>query len=108
MFKVNNSINASGTSFHGTTIKANIQDLIDVLGEPAFFEPDREEKVQIEWLIEHESGNVLTIYDWKERHTIDTVDTLELHIGAKRVCKHLGEDLKEWLQEKLDTLVPNL
>jgi hypothetical protein len=108
MFKVNKNVDANGTSFHGVTIRANVQDLIDVLGEPASFVQDRHEKVQIEWLFENEDGDALTLYDCKQGYSIDTTDTLEFHIGAKRIRKELCDDLKDWLKEKLDTLVPQV
>ena len=81
MFKEVDSIRANCTSFHGDTVIASINELIEVLGEPAAIgSPD--EKVQIEWVLENEKGFVFTVYDWKEYRQFHDNEYIEWNIGT--------------------------
>ena len=76
------SNNTSGTSFHGVTLTVTPQKLIDVLGEPDFFDNDGQDKVNMEYNLETEDGIVFTIYDWKEYRPLQMDETIEFHIGG--------------------------
>jgi len=78
--KTNSSTN--GTSFHDVTISASVQDLINVLGEPTIQDNTGEDKVNFEWDLETDEGDVFTIYDWKEYRELDLNERIEWHIGA--------------------------
>jgi hypothetical protein len=80
MKKTNSS--TDGTSFQGVIIKASVQDLINVLGEPDFSDNTGEDKVNFEWDLETDEGNVFTIYDWKEYRKLDLNEQIEWHIGS--------------------------
>jgi len=80
MKKSNSSTN--GTSFHDVTIKASVNDLISILGEPTVQDNTGDDKVNFEWDCETEDGDVFTIYDWKEYKKIDENEIIEFHIGA--------------------------
>ena len=68
----------NGSSFKGY-LEATREELESIFGPPSFIEPDPEEKVQIEWIIQVKddpseddlkvcnemSGTYLTIYNWK-------------------------------------------
>lgn len=79
MKKTSQSIN--GTSFHGHTIKATRQELIDALGDPHYTD-SVDEKSQYEWHFETNDGHVFTIYDWKEYYDHDSNVELNWHIGG--------------------------
>jgi hypothetical protein len=79
----NNSV--SGTSFHDTTIKTTLGKLIEVLGEPQCFQNDGEGKTNVDFDCETESGDIFTIYDWKEYRPIGLDETIEFHIGGFNV-----------------------
>ena len=76
------SNNTSGTSFHGVTLTVTPQKLIDVLGEPDFFDNDGQDKVNMEYNLETEDGIVFTIYDWKEYRPLQMDEKIEFHIGG--------------------------
>jgi len=81
MFKQN--VNASaGTSFFGTTLKASVNELIQIFGEPTFEDNTGEDKVNFEWDIECQDGTVFTVYDWKEYRSIGLDEQIEWHIGG--------------------------
>lgn len=74
----------NGTSFYGITFTATVQDLRKVLGEPTFETNDGEDKVNFEWEMETEEGEVFTVYDWKEYRVIDEDEIIEWHIGSHK------------------------
>ena len=76
------SKSVSGTSFYDTTIKTTLSKLIKVLGEPQCFQNDGEDKTNVDFECETESGDVFTIYDWKEYRPIEMDETIEFHIGG--------------------------
>ena len=76
------SKNTSGTSFHDTTIKCSVATLRKVLGEPEYETNDGEDKINFEWTMETDSGDVFTVYDWKEYRTLSESDMIEWHIGG--------------------------
>jgi hypothetical protein len=80
MKKTNSSVD--GTSFHDVVIKASVNHLISVLGEPSFQDNTGDDKVNFEWDCETEDGDVFTIYDWKEYRKLDLDELIEFHIGA--------------------------
>lgn len=71
-----------GTSFHGTTIRATVNQLTSAFGEPEDNNTG-EDKVNFVWDMETEDGEVFTIYDWKEYRIIDEDEYIVWHIGAK-------------------------
>ena len=74
---------ADGTSFHGTTIRATVNQLISAFGEPSDDSNTGEDKVNFEWDMETEEGEVFTIYDWKEGRPLRLDEYVVWHIGAK-------------------------
>ncbi len=72
---------ANGTSFYQTVIKATIEELTKVLGEPET--GGIEDKVTHEWTAETEDGDVFTVYDWKEYREFEPGEKIEWHIGGK-------------------------
>lgn len=76
------SKSTGGTSFHGTVVRASVNELTKVLGEPAYSQNDGEDKVNFEWEMETKSGDVFTVYDWKEYRSISKDEVIEWHIGG--------------------------
>jgi len=72
----------NGTSFHGETISASVNDLIRILGEPTNEQNDGSDKVNFEWEMELDNGEVFTVYDWKEYRRISKTEIIEWHIGS--------------------------
>ena len=92
----------NGTSFHGQTIRLSRNELQTICAcAPASYE-DPDDKVQYEWNMETASGDVFTIYDWKEYRTYRDDETIEWHIGA-----HTHEIAEEALDE-IDTAIAQL
>jgi len=77
------SLSANGTSFHDDVFNASVSDLRKILGEPAFDENTGEDKVNFDWTMETEDGEVFTVYDWKEYRILDEDEIIEWHIGGK-------------------------
>jgi len=78
--KTNSSTN--GTSFHDVTIKASVNQLINAFGEPDYDGNTGEDKVNFEWDMETEEGDVFTIYDWKYYRPLNLDEMIEWHIGS--------------------------
>ena len=72
-----------GTSFHGTTIRASVEQLTNAFGDPTMDSNWGEDKVNFEWEMETEEGEVFTIYDWKEGRPLRLDEYVVWHIGAK-------------------------
>ena len=71
-----------GTSFHDSVVVASVNQLIKVLGEPDYDGNTGEDKTNFEWDMELNSGDVFTVYDWKEYRMIDIDEEIEWHIGG--------------------------
>ena len=54
-----------GTSFYNVTLESSVRDLINVLGEP-YDNNTGDDKVNFEWEMETDNGDIFTVYDWKE------------------------------------------
>ena len=76
------TISTSGTSFHGVTFKASVNKLIKLFGEPTIQDNTGENKCNFDWHLQTFSGDVFTIYDWKEYRKIEMDEKIEWHIGA--------------------------
>lgn len=85
-------IDATGTSFHGTTVRATVQQMLAILGKPDDDSNTGEDKVNFEWVRKTDSGNVFTVYDWKEYRSLAETDKVEWHIGAH--SRAASEDAK--------------
>lgn len=74
---------AIGTSFHDTYLTTTVNKLIAAIGEPKYVQNNGSDKVNFEWCLETDNGNVFTIYDWKEYRPIELDEEIEFHIGGK-------------------------
>jgi len=72
-----------GTSFHGVVIRATVNQLISAFGDPSMEYNTGEDKVNFEWEMETNEGEVFCIYDWKEGRPLERDQFVTWHIGAK-------------------------
>jgi hypothetical protein len=84
-----------GTSFFGTTIRATVNQLISAFGDPTMDSNWGDDKVNFEWEMETDEGEVFTIYDWKEGRPLGLDEYVVWHIGAnsKSVCNTAEREL---------------
>ena len=80
MKKTDKSI--SGTSFHDTTIRTTVHTLQKLLGKPYCEDNTGEDKINFEWVMETDNGDVFTVYDWKEYKVLDEHEIIDFHIGG--------------------------
>lgn len=92
---------ANGTSFHNTTIETTLTELIRVCGEPLYTTNDGEDKVNYEFNMETDAGDIFTIYDWKEYRPIAKDEVIEWHIGGK--SQYITETAKEELLKAINS-----
>jgi len=88
-----------GTSFHDTTIGTTVHTLRKLLGEPYCEDNDGEDKVNFEWQMKTDNGDVFTVYDWKEYRPLDEHEIIEFHIGG--MSKVITEQAKNEMYEAL-------
>jgi len=72
----------SGTSFHFHTVEATPNQLKKILGEPVYEENTGDSKVNFEWELETNNGDVFTVYDYKEYRPIGMDEKIKWHIGG--------------------------
>lgn len=77
-----NGSRATGTSWHGSIVKASVNELTGILGDPSCSTNDGEDKTNFEWWMETTNGDVFTIYDWKEYRVLALDEPIEWHIGG--------------------------
>lgn len=70
----------TGTSFHGNTVTTTLDKLTKAFGEPGMGDMH---KVMHHWCLELPTGEVITIYDWKEFRRIESDTVVEWHIGGR-------------------------
>lgn len=69
------------TSWHGDTVRATINQLYSVLGNPEYL-GTTDDKSQYDWVMETNNGDVFTVYDWKEYRFLNRDERIEWHIGG--------------------------
>lgn len=99
-FKLKSMVSASGTSFHGQVVEATVTELIAACGSPVGGNNDGKDKVNFEWVLETSTGNVFTIYDWKEYRVLPMNEVIQWHIGAhsKLVAEQALKELESVLR----------
>lgn len=92
---------ASGTSFYHTVVRATPGELRQVLGVPFYSGNDGRDKTNIEWNIQTDSGDIFTVYDWKEYRPLDEHEEVEWHIGghSKAITDQAAEEIEEALEK---------
>ena len=88
-----------GTSFHGVTIRATVEQLTKAFGEPTMDSNWGDDKVNFEWEMETDEGEVFTIYDWKYYRPLSSDEIVTWNIGSK--SKSVSWDAEKELYKKL-------
>ena len=78
MIKRVESGDGGGTSYHGHEIKATLNELKELYGEPGNGDGD---KVNHDWVLQMNDKTIFTIYDWKRRSVRDDIQ-ISWHIGG--------------------------
>ena len=86
-----------GTSFHDTVINCSVATLRKVLGEPVNECNDGQDKVNFDWDMETDNGDIFTVYDWKEYRTLNENEMIEWHIGgnSRSVTEQAKREIRE-------------
>jgi hypothetical protein len=88
-FRVNSDADSCGTSLQGY-IEGNYQKMVELFGEP--IESDGY-KVSSEWIFESETGDVVTVYDWKSTNLYDEdLPSIEEFRRFSQCTFHLGSN----------------
>ena len=87
------------TSFHGVTIRASVEQLTKAFGDPSMEYNTGEDKVNFEWEMETEEGEVFTIYDWKYYRPLRSDEIVTWNIGSK--SKSVSWDAEREILKKL-------
>ena len=91
-FKLNMDANLNGTSYQGF-VRLTHSDIVAAFGQG----DDCCDKTTQEWVFESDTGEVFSLYDWKEQTTPQ--HEYEWHIGAE---EHRNVDrFKNWLLETI-------
>jgi PKD repeat protein len=93
------SQSTSGTSFHNTTITTNVARLIELFPNSYSDQNNGENKVNYDFELETSTGEVFTIYDWKEYRPIDDYEQIQFHIGgfSREVTEQAKRELLKML-----------
>jgi hypothetical protein len=89
-----------GTSFHGVVIRATVDQLISAFGDPTIVDNTGDDKVNFEWEMETNEGEVFTIYDWKYYRLLSSDEFVTWNIGAKSksVCNTAEREILKALK----------
>ena len=87
------------TSFHGVTIRASVEQLTKAFGDPSMEYNTGEDKVNFEWEMETDEGEVFTIYDWKYYRPLRSDEIVTWNIGSK--SKSVSWDAEREILKKL-------
>ncbi len=90
---------SNGSSFHGIVIEATLEQLVHILGSPRYSHNDGKDKVNFDWIMENEDGEVFTVYDWKTYRPLETDEMVVWHIGghSEQVTQKAVEEIVESL-----------
>lgn len=74
---------ADGTSYYFVSLQATPKQLVTLFPNSFEAENTGEDKVNFDFTLETEDGDVFTLYDWKEYRRLQANEVVEWHIGAK-------------------------
>jgi hypothetical protein len=95
------SKSSSCTSFFGVTFQATPQQLIDLFPNSYHSQNDGRDKTNFDFTLETESGDVFTIYDWKEYMPLAMSAMIDWHIGSfnEQTCMQGKAEVLELLNK---------
>jgi len=74
---------SNGASFHGTSIYVTPAKLMKLFPDSYYEDNTGQDKVNYDFCLENDNGDVFTIYDWKEYRKLKANSQYEFHIGGK-------------------------
>lgn len=87
-------IEVDGTSWHGVTIVATLQDMLKILGE----DYESTDKTTHDWHCKTNDGEVFTVYNWKSgRPTLNQKVTWNIGGHSKESTEKAKRELSEAL-----------
>ncbi len=101
MFIKTDGMAANGTSL-SNYVDCSFMDLINLFGEPTYTDPSNDDKVNIEWVLRSEDGDVATIYNWKDYDggfKARTTECYRWHVGSRNSMPAL--ELVTFIAKKL-------
>lgn len=98
MYKLDHNADLVGTSFTEVVLKATPRKLLEVFGQPT--DEDIDGKVQMEWTFSSSSGQIFSLYDWKEGELNPDME-VNFHIGSTEKSEDKVTDFKRWLEGQL-------
>lgn len=96
--------NASGTSL-SNYIDASYAELVELFGSPSYDETSSDDKVDVEWVLANEEGQVVTIYNWKDYDggtRARTASSYRWHIGSRGGIESL--ELIEYINSQREVI----
>ena len=93
----------NGTSFHNHTFAASVEQLKLIFGKPMDSNNSGKDKINYYWVMETETGEVFTVYDWKTYHPLKDTEVVKWHIGAKKA--KISEQAKTEIEAAWSALV---
>lgn len=88
-----------GTYFHGSTICTTVNKLLKFFRHSCQKNEDVRDKVQYEFTLEDNEGNIVTIYDWKECRHFREDEMITFNIGGK--SEAVTEKARKYLESIL-------
>lgn len=95
----------NGTSFSNVTFSASVNDLIEIFGEPTIQNNTGCDKTNFDWSLQTSSGDVFTIYDWKEYRKLNLDEIIEWHIGS--FTRNTANEAKSQILETFNLKILN-
>ena len=91
------------TTFHGTTIKTSIERLKKLFPDSYIENNNGEDKINFKFSLELDSGDVFTVYDWKQYHPLQETEEIAFNIGGENVF--VTETAKNEINKLIDDLL---
>ena len=99
MFSVDKDADINFTSFHGNEVRATPNELIRAFGSPAYEDNSGYDKVNMQWVfVRNSTGEVFTLYDWKEYMRLDMDSAYMWHVGSHKIEENSEGMFKSWVE----------
>ena len=104
---------ANGTSFHDTTIRCSVKLLKEILGECTYGNNDGQDKVNYEWIMETEDGDVYLKHEDYKNKFIKLDELLNKFQDQVYLSIVLHQEEKEFISNfllgtKYEYLIPHI
>jgi len=92
---------ADGTSFYFVVFFATPKKLKELFPNSYYEQNNGKDKTNFDFTLETKSGNVFTIYDWKQYRKLKMNEIVEWHIGGENeaICLEAKSEILELLNK---------